>query len=284
MELPTEDGPTPAADEAPVAADDGELDEPAYTIDELAARSGVPSRTIRFYQSKGTLPPPVRRGRVAYYGHDHLDRLRIIGELQDRGLQLDAIRDALRQVTEGGDSLQQWLGVSDRLQAPWSDDRPVVLSEEELLERLGPLGDRPGILGELQRQGTVTRQGNSRPAMFVVPSPALLDLSTRLDAAGLDAETAFEAGEVMRTRLAKMADELVRFFADRAGHGFGRSGEPDEIAAAFEALRPAGMQAVQVIFAQEMERSLRQYVESGGPIRTARRRQAEADAERTGRR
>ena len=29
-----------------------------YTIDELAARSGVPSRTIRFYQAKGVLPPP----------------------------------------------------------------------------------------------------------------------------------------------------------------------------------------------------------------------------------
>ena len=38
------------------------------TIDELAAQSRVPSRTIRYYQSKGVLPPPEIKGRVAYYG------------------------------------------------------------------------------------------------------------------------------------------------------------------------------------------------------------------------
>jgi len=39
-----------------------------YTIDDLASVSQVPSRTIRFYQSKGVLPKPVIKGRVAFYG------------------------------------------------------------------------------------------------------------------------------------------------------------------------------------------------------------------------
>ena len=38
-----------------------------YTIDELAAVARVPSRTIRFYQSKGALMPPEIRGRLAIY-------------------------------------------------------------------------------------------------------------------------------------------------------------------------------------------------------------------------
>ncbi|MGZ6353720.1 MAG: MerR family transcriptional regulator, partial [Ktedonobacteraceae bacterium] len=38
-----------------------------HTIDELAHLSGMPSRTIRFYNTEGMLPPPTMRGRVAYY-------------------------------------------------------------------------------------------------------------------------------------------------------------------------------------------------------------------------
>ena len=53
-------------------------DEATYTIDQLAAHTGVPSRTIRFYQSRGALPAPVRRGRKAYYGPTHVERLELI--------------------------------------------------------------------------------------------------------------------------------------------------------------------------------------------------------------
>ena len=40
-----------------------EVNPSGYTIDELTAATGVPSRTIRFYQSKGTLEKPEIRGR-----------------------------------------------------------------------------------------------------------------------------------------------------------------------------------------------------------------------------
>jgi DNA-binding transcriptional MerR regulator len=250
----------------PDAANDaaaGEADV-LYTIDELASHSGVPSRTIRYYQSKGTLPSPERRGRVAYYRAEHIERLRVIAELQDRGLRLDAIGDVLQRLEEGGDSLQDWLGMGDQLQAPWSDDRPTVLSEADLLDRVG--NRRPGILGELSRLGLIERQGNSRPAMYIVPSPGLLDVNLQLDSAKVDSMVAGEAGELMRRRMARLADELVTFFAERAGDGFGGGGEPEEIVRSFAALRPEGMRAIQLFFAQEMERALRQFVERGGAI------------------
>src|SRR5260221_844081 len=92
----------------------------SYTIDELAALTGVPSRTIRFYQAKGALPPPSRKGRVAYYDESHAERLRLVAHMQDRGLSLRAIRDCLER-TEGGDvSLSEWLGVGEQVRAPWS--------------------------------------------------------------------------------------------------------------------------------------------------------------------
>jgi DNA-binding transcriptional MerR regulator len=58
------------------------------TLRELAAESGVPERTIRFYISKGILDPPLRGGRGAVYGPDHLARLREIRGLQAKGMML----------------------------------------------------------------------------------------------------------------------------------------------------------------------------------------------------
>lgn len=254
-----------------------------FTIDELAAATGVPSRTIRFYQSKGTLPAPERRGRVAYYKAEHVERLKVIAELQDRGLRLDAIRDALQQVEKGGDSLQVWLGMGDTLQAPWSDDQPIVLTEAQLLERLG--GHRPGMIAELRSNGVIERQGNSRPATYIVPSPGLLDIGLLLEKAGVEPAVGYEASDIMRRRLSRMADELVEYFAERAGQGFGGHGQPQEIGRALEALRPEGMRAVQLIFAQEMERSLRAFVEKGGAIPPPRRaKPADAPGRRSERR
>src|SRR6266568_8503418 len=63
-------------------------------IDELAARVDMSPRNIRAHQSRGLLPPPIRKGRVACYGEEHEDMLLRIKELQARGYNLAAI-DAL---------------------------------------------------------------------------------------------------------------------------------------------------------------------------------------------
>src|SRR3954454_22701178 len=101
-----------------------------YTIDQLAAKTGVPSRTIRFYQAKGVLPPPIRRGRVAFYDDTHAERLRVVSELQDKGLRLRAIRELILTPEADSDSIQQWLGLGRRMGS--LADEPVLLTEEEL--------------------------------------------------------------------------------------------------------------------------------------------------------
>jgi DNA-binding transcriptional MerR regulator len=58
---------------------------------ELAEKSGVPGRTIRFYIARGLLSGPFKAGRGASYGPEHLQRLREIGALQARGLTLEEI-------------------------------------------------------------------------------------------------------------------------------------------------------------------------------------------------
>src|SRR5215510_14883038 len=122
-----------------------------YTIDQLAAKTGVPSRTIRFYQAKGVLPPPIRRGRVAFYDDTHAERLRVVSELEDKGLRLRAIRELILTPEADSDSVQQWLGISRRMGS--LADEPVLLSEDELKEILADTP--PGTLTQLRRHGTV---------------------------------------------------------------------------------------------------------------------------------
>lgn len=63
-----------------------------YRVDELATRSGVSVDTVRFYQSRGLLPPPTRTGRIARYSNEHLERLRRVRDLKEKGLTLATIK------------------------------------------------------------------------------------------------------------------------------------------------------------------------------------------------
>jgi DNA-binding transcriptional MerR regulator len=62
-----------------------------YTLAELAERSGVPGRTIRYYIARGVLAEPARRGRGAFYTAEHLKQLEGIRRSQEKGLTLAEI-------------------------------------------------------------------------------------------------------------------------------------------------------------------------------------------------
>ncbi len=66
-----------------------------YRVEELAAAAGVRVDTIRFYQTKGLLPPPRRVQRTAVYSNEHLAILRRIRGYQSQGLSLAVIKRLL---------------------------------------------------------------------------------------------------------------------------------------------------------------------------------------------
>src|ERR1051325_1128259 len=74
-----------------------------YRIEQLARTAGVAVDTIRFYQGKGLLDAPRREGRVTWYGDTHLERLRRIRELQQRGFTLTVIQRFLAGELEESD-------------------------------------------------------------------------------------------------------------------------------------------------------------------------------------
>lgn len=224
------------------------------TIDELASEAHVPSRTIRFYQSRGALMAPELRGRVAYYGPQHLERLKLIAQLQDRGLRIDAIADLVVRIDRGELDLAEWLGVEQQVQTPWANDQVRTLSEAELLELAGT--PRPGLIADLLRVKLLERRGD----VYLLNSPALLGIAMKLEAAGIDLDTAGAAASIVRKHMARAAGELVELFVRRAREGFVSTQEPVRL---FQTLRPTGIETVRVIFGREMEQALRKLLESG---------------------
>lgn len=157
---------------APEISDTDEL-----SVDELATQAGLPTRTIREYQTMGLLPPPERRGRVGIYRRAHLQRLQLIGRLQERGYSLAGIRDLLSSWHDG-EELTDVLGLSpDELVHLDEPGAPATLDQlARLLPQLVP-----SRLETLLAIGLIDRRG---PDRYCVPSPSLLQLSVDALAAG----------------------------------------------------------------------------------------------------
>jgi len=118
-----------------------------YTVDELAAATGLPTSTLRLYRHRGLLDPPLREGRRAFYESRHVAQLEMIGRLKDRGYSLAAIREMVELYRNGG-SLGSILG----------DDLAggTMLELSSLLEALFPDGQiDPAVMSRAVDLGLV---------------------------------------------------------------------------------------------------------------------------------
>ena len=75
-----------------------------YRVEQLAAECDVTVDTIRYYQSRGLVPPPEREGRVGWYDERHADRIREVRALRGKGLTLAAISRVLGDGPERPDA------------------------------------------------------------------------------------------------------------------------------------------------------------------------------------
>jgi len=198
--------------------------------------------------------PPEIRGRVAYYGKAHIDRLKLIAQLQDRGLRVDAIRDFVKTIERGELDVAEWLGIERQMQAPWVHDQPRTVTEAELYEVAGT--QRAGLIADLVRAQIVERRGE----VYLLASPALLAMAMRLEAVGIDLDTAAGASAILRKHMARAVGDLVSLFVARAKDGHVDVSDPGRL---FETFRATGIESVRLLFAREMERALRKLLASG---------------------
>ena len=154
-----------------------------HTIDELAHVSGMPSRTIRFYNTQGLLPPPNMRGRVAYYNEEHLLVLRIIKELKEQqNIPLDTIKQMLEIRAKYGE-VQMNLALKQRLQRSLTGGgQEVLLSKDALIQRTGA---SEKWIDELTEQDLLFPIKKEHDLLYSNDDVLLLQLYERLEYLGL---------------------------------------------------------------------------------------------------
>lgn len=128
-----------------------------YRIGELAARCGVSTDTIRFYEREGLLPPPKRTpSRYRVYGEADASRLMFIRDAQSIGLTLSDIAELIQQ---------------ERLHTP--DECSRVASV--LRQRIGTIDRKLGRLRALRRR--LARSLRQCETADSDSCPVILDLS-----------------------------------------------------------------------------------------------------------
>ena len=190
------------------------------TIDRLARKTGMTARNIRAHQSRGLLPPPDVRGRVGYYGPEHVARLQLIKEMQADGFNLEAISNLLG----GSGSGEEMLRFRRALREPFAEERPRVVTVEELaapFEGLDP-DQLQQMLSNALEIGFLHPLGDDR---FEELSPRLAAVRSELFELGISPEAAIDVGTVIRKHSDAIAKEFANLFLE-ADLGAVRQGRP----------------------------------------------------------
>ena len=227
----------------------------ALTIDQLAERSGISVRTIRFYAGRGLLPAPRLRGRTGLYGPDHLARLELVSELSALGFTLAAIEAQLARLPAGVGAEE--LALHRALLTPWVPEQVEELTVDELARRAGrPLN--PADLDVLEGLGVITRtEGGVR-----LHGPALLGQGLEVLDSGLPTETWRRAHAIIERHTTALAEDLMAMFQDEVLQPYRDRGRPAEerarLATALAQLKPITVRGVVTAFGRAVNRTIRQ--------------------------
>lgn len=261
-----------------------------YRIEDLAHASGATVRTIRAYQDRGLLPAPERRGRANVYGDAHLDRLRRIADLLDRGYTLASIKELL-EAWDTGRGLGGVLGLVAEVHGPWTDEHAARITRAELDERFGGSPD-DAALAEAVELGVLERIPG-RDDEFLVPSPQELQVAAELYAAGVPLTAISAHLRELRGQVEHIAARFLEFttehvFARYLGHHPPTDADAAEAASLVRRLRPLARQTVDAELARAMRlfatRHLQQHLmaedpePTGGQTRSVRLPAAVIDA------
>ncbi len=225
------------------------------TVDELAARTGMTVRTVRFYAAEGLLPVPVRRGRIAYYGSQHRMRLQLIRQLQDHGYTLAAIERVLARIPHDASSAD--FAMQAAMLAPWTPEPAEELDRAALQRRAGRQLSRAD-LDLLVALGMVERVGR---AGFRT-TPSMLSMGLELIDLPVPAAVLRDAAAVIHEHATAVAEGLTEVFQHGIWEPFrrGETTDRDQLAAVVSRLRPLAVQGLVSAFGHAADRAMRRAI------------------------
>ena len=217
------------------------------TIEQLAARSGMTVRNIRSHRARGLLPAPEVRDRIGYYGSEHLDRLRMIQELQAEGFNLKGIQRLLDQRLGPAEQMLSF----KRALGSFDTEEPQAFTRKELRARFGE--ENENALKLAVDSGALVPIGDDR---FEAPMPSLLNAAENAIAQGIPLNRTLAVFDKAHDRCRAVASEFVRLFLEEVWKPFEQAGYPDDrwpaVHNALDQLRPLSSQALTAIYQMTM--------------------------------
>jgi DNA-binding transcriptional MerR regulator len=221
------------------------------TLEELTDRVAMSVRNVRFYTTKGLVPPPIRRGRSGYYTADHVARLELVRELQGHGFTLSAIEKYVAGIPVNASP--EDIALHRTMLAPWMADswqdlgradlerqagRTLTSADLATLEALGML--KPAPRGRFQVSGSQLGVGLG-----------LLDL-------GYPIEAARAAAAVYAAHGRAIAEELYELFRTMVWPVYKEQGvSPEKIQEVVERLKPLSIASLVQAYEAGMDETRR---------------------------
>lgn len=239
---------------APSLPDRGEF----LTIDQLAERTGITVRNIRYYAGRGLLPPPQLRGRTGLYGPDHVARLELVSELSALGFTLSAIENHLERLPP--DAGHEELALQRALLTPWVPEEIEEIDRAELERRAGrSLSDAD--LDALESLGAVTALDGERVQLH--GSGSLASALAAIDS-GLPTDVWRRAHALIEKHTTALAEDLMTMFQAEVLQPYRDRGRPaherHRLAAALSQLKPVTVLGVVTAFGRAVNRTIRERI------------------------
>ena len=208
-----------------------------YRVEQLAAACDVSVDTVRYYQSRGLVPPPEREGRVAWYDEGHVERIREVRALRSKGLTLAAISRVL----------------GDDLERPDADLAAAVAvargeTEPDELLSLEEFADRSGVPASLiqavEREGIKLGRTVDEEERYTASDIDMVRGALRLLEYGLPLGELLALARETNDAMVRLADRAVELFDEHVRKPIIDTSGSAEAAAsqlveAFDALLPA---------------------------------------------
>ena len=241
--------PDPAVQQEPTSS--VEATRGLLTLDELTSRVGMSVRNVRFYTTRGLVPPPIRRGRSGYYSPDHVARLELVKELQGHGFTLAAIEKYVAGIP--ATATPEDIALHRTMLAPWEAERAVEMSRRDVVARAGrQLSDDE--LDTLVALGIVSPAGRGRYEVAVsqlAVGVGLLDL-------GFPREAAVAVGEIYAAHGRAVAQEVHELFRTAVWPAYKESGmSPERLREVVEKLKPLSIASLVSAYESAMDETKR---------------------------
>jgi DNA-binding transcriptional MerR regulator len=226
-----------------------------YRIEQLAQAAGVAVDTIRFYQGKGLMEPPRREGRITWYSDLHLERLRRIRELQQRGFTLTVIRRFLEGELEASDE-----ALVEAVTAPAA---PATLALDELAARSGVPAP---LLRNLEQAGLLQPVSDGEEPRYPSEDLEALAAGLKLVEAGVPLGPLMELASEHAAAVERTARHAVVLFDRHVRERIQAEGRPPadverELLRTFEELLEASGTLVRHHFQRTLLRAAREHIE-----------------------